>query len=244
MENMSRLSNGQATNKRLKLDSEEYKVSANNCITLHLFDPSPHSSSWPPRNVSSSFKPEFTHQIFGDDEEIVGYKGLVIDIYFSQRDFQACVAVAFEDKAHGATEIFGALEESFPGGLTQDKQQYLATVTKHAGASLHHLGSAVSVPGLQNNLLIAQANLAGGSQELKVSVLLQSDISSLGHGFAQSACSQLTICLQDLHARLQPFLLFFIDGASFIEADDSKWELLLATEQRAGQDIIVSSFWL
>ena len=46
--------------------------------------------------------------------------------------------------------------------------------------------------------------------------------------------------MQALHSRLQPFLLFFIDGASFIDAEDTKWELLVATEQHAGQEIVVS----
>ena len=45
--------------------------------------------------------------------------------------------------------------------------------------------------------------------------------------------------MQDLHARMQPFLLFFIDGASFIDEDDAKWEFLLAVEERAGQDVVV-----
>ena len=45
--------------------------------------------------------------------------------------------------------------------------------------------------------------------------------------------------MQDLHARLQPFLLFFIDGASFIDEDDPKWEVVLATEQHAGQEVVV-----
>lgn len=30
----------------------------------------------------TTFHPQFTHQIFGKDEEIVGYKGLRIDIYY------------------------------------------------------------------------------------------------------------------------------------------------------------------
>ena len=47
--------------------------------------------------------------------------------------------------------------------------------------------------------------------------------------------------MQDLHAKMQPFLLFFIDGASFIDEDDAKWELLLAVEGSAGQDVVVSS---
>lgn len=47
------------------------------------------------------------------------------------------------------------------------------------------------------------------------------------------------MCMQALHLRLQPFLLFFIDGASFIDAEDMRWELLLATEQHEGQETVV-----
>ena len=172
MENMFRLSNGQAAAKRLKTDSEEYKVCANECITLHLLDPSTSSSSWPPSGVTGSFKPEFTHQIFGDDEEIVGYKGLAVDIYFSQADFQAFVEIAFEDKADGATDILSTLQGHFPGGLTSDKQQFLTVPKKQAGAPLHKLGSPLSVPEVRKGLSVTQANLAGGSRELKVIILV------------------------------------------------------------------------
>lgn len=47
--------------------------------------------------------------------------------------------------------------------------------------------------------------------------------------------------LQALHCRLQPFLLFFIDGASFIDAEDNRWELLVATEQHNGRETVVST---
>lgn len=165
MENMFRLSNGQATAKRLKTDAEDFKASANDCITLHLFDPAKTSSSWPPSSLSSSFKPEFTHQIFGDDEEIVGYRGLAVDIYFSQLDFQACVEVKFEDKAHGATDIFSTLQKHFPGGITADKELYMAAV---AAASHANLGHALLIPGGKGSVTIKEANLANSNQDLQV----------------------------------------------------------------------------
>ena len=167
MENMFRLSNGQATAKRFKTNSEDYKVCANDCITVHLFDPAKtQGSAWPPNGVSSSFKPEFTHQIFGDDEEIVGYTGLSVDIYFSQSDFQACIDIKFEDKLHGATDILSVLQEHFPGGVTSDKQQYLAAVND---SSQPNLGTALSLPGVHHGITVKQANLASAAQELQVS---------------------------------------------------------------------------
>ena len=164
MENMFRLSNGQATTKRHKTDAEEHKASANECMTLHLIDPAKTTSSWPPNSVSSSFKPEFTHQIFGDDEEILGYRGLTVDIYFSQVDFQACVEVKYEDKAHGATEIVSTLQKHFPGGMTADGEQYVAAVAAASPADLGH-----ALPGVKADVTIREANLASSKQGLQVS---------------------------------------------------------------------------
>lgn len=41
------------------------------------------------------------------------------------------------------------------------------------------------------------------------------------------------VTMQDLHARIEPLLLFFIDGASAIEKDE-KWEVLLALQPAQG----------
>lgn len=169
MENMFRLSNGQATTKRLKTEAEDYKASTNDCIRLHLFDPAKTTnSSWPPTSLSSSFRPEFTHQIFGDREEIVGYNGLAVDIYFSQLDFQAYVEVKFDDKAHGAMDIVSTLQEHFPGGLTADQKEYMAAVAAASPPDLHHVGHALPLPGVKHGVTVREINLAGSTLELQV----------------------------------------------------------------------------
>lgn len=169
MENMFRLSNGQATTKRLKTDSEEYKVCANECLTLHLIKPALQGSTWPPK-AAFSFKPEFTHQIFGDDEQIIGYKGLAINIYFSQRDFRACADVTFTDKAHGAIDILATLKKHFPAGLTADKQQFLSDLS-NTSIVVKSLGRELPVPGLTSKLAVVQVTLAQSNDTLKVNFL-------------------------------------------------------------------------
>lgn len=39
---------------------------------------------------------------------------------------------------------------------------------------------------------------------------------------------------------MQPLLLFFIDAASFIDADDPRWELLIAITSHNGIKAVVS----
>ena len=194
MENMFRLSNGQATTKRLKTDAEGYKASANDCITLHLIDPAKTTSSWPPNSVSSSFKPDFTHQIFGEDEEIVGYRGLTVDIYFSQVDFQACVEVKFEDKAHKATDIVSTLQKHFPGGITADREQYVAAV---AAASPADLGHALTEA--KAGVTIREANLATSGQGLQVSCkVLESWLSGTSiYSTVHTHLSACRLCILD-----------------------------------------------
>ena len=51
--------------------------------------------------------------------------------------------------------------------------------------------------------------------------------------------------LQDLHARLQPLLIFFIDASNFIDDGDgnidARWELYLGVEElEGGHHVIVS----
>lgn len=46
--------------------------------------------------------------------------------------------------------------------------------------------------------------------------------------------------VQDLHARLQPLLMFFVDGASFINAEEREWDFLLAVHTEGDCITIVS----
>jgi hypothetical protein len=46
--------------------------------------------------------------------------------------------------------------------------------------------------------------------------------------------------MQEIHARLEPLMLFTIDGANFIEKDDSKWEVVLAVMEKPTGQMLVS----
>lgn len=50
----------------------------------------------------------------------------------------------------------------------------------------------------------------------------------------------IIVSLQDMHARMQPLLLFFVDAASVIDQEDEDWDLLLAVQQQDGRPQIVS----
>lgn len=45
--------------------------------------------------------------------------------------------------------------------------------------------------------------------------------------------------MQDMHARFEPLLLFFIDGASLVEKGDDKWEALIAVQPTPAGNLTV-----
>ena len=169
MENMSGIANGQPAAKRLKTNAEDFKVSANDCICLHLVDPQKASSFPSPTCVSHSFKPEFTHQLFGDDEEIVGYKGLSVNIYFSQTDFKAFADIKYSHKIHGATDVFKILQDNFPAGICQDLQQYVSTLSATPDHQLHNMGDSLDTEASGSSVHVIHATLADSSKEVQAS---------------------------------------------------------------------------
>jgi len=48
------------------------------------------------------FEPEFTHQIFRDDETIFGYKGLEVNVYMQAHLFKTLIEVTYAEKVQSA----------------------------------------------------------------------------------------------------------------------------------------------
>lgn len=67
---------------------------------------------------NAGYKAEYLHQIFGENEEINGYRKLWIDIYFSGAQLLPYVEINYHSKEISADDIIQKLEESvFPQGI-------------------------------------------------------------------------------------------------------------------------------
>jgi len=77
----------------------------------------------------STFHPQFTYPIFGDEEQIFGYKGLVIRLRFAAHDLRPHVHISYDERFKAvddttATDLLGALKPFVPEG--QLNRRYLA----------------------------------------------------------------------------------------------------------------------
>lgn len=71
-----------------------------------------------------SFSPAYTYPIFGDAQEIFGYKDLKISLQYHARDMRPCVSVTYgkKFKAIGETkptDIEGTLKGFLPSGRAE-----------------------------------------------------------------------------------------------------------------------------
>ncbi|GIL67145.1 hypothetical protein Vafri_20587 [Volvox africanus] len=160
---------------------------------------------------------DFLHQHFGDSEQIRGYRGLKITIWIHVRTYHTWVDIQFAGKRPGADKLGPIFDGAFPSGYCRSQDEFVETAVAAAAAmpDLLTLGDCVGTVPLPPTAYGITSEAADGSGDfLEVSVRR-----------FQVATAPPEV--KALHSRLEPLLLFTIDGAQFIDADDPQWELLL-----------------
>eukprot|EP00803_Ostreobium_quekettii_P008840 evm.model.scf_195.5 EVM.evm.TU.scf_195.5 scf_195:32086-36316(-) len=204
--------------KRPRIDNgdgrpDEWVASANDALRFHLLD------DFPPRSAGTEldhgrgevFSPEYTHQVFGEEEEIHGYMGLRVDVWLSARTFFAMASVAFERRRPQSEDVMGKMGAAWGAGLTSGREEFERAVGGEPVADFMAEGRVVGRrPQPEGETVVVCARLSTASDALKA-----------------------------LHARMEPLLLYFVDGASSIDNGDPKWDIYLALQQQGDTTRVV-----
>ena len=82
--------------------------------------------------TAEPFEPEFTHQVFREDETIFGFRDLRIDIFQSAHLFKTYVKVRFAEKVKStlnpADDVVAALRAHFGEEMMTDEKAFLETL--------------------------------------------------------------------------------------------------------------------
>lgn len=150
--------------KRQKPDP--FVVSANEALTFKLLDPKGEAEL----RVDHEFHPEFTHQVFGADEEIKGYSGLRIDIFVSQHSFHTHVNVGYDKKQVGCENIMGKLQENFSGSIISDRQEFQNALQETPKLSKEELGQPLVTTSAADGSAISiyQSDVKKAASQVKV----------------------------------------------------------------------------
>eukprot|EP00878_Enallax_costatus_P032718 GHUV01035978.1.p1 GENE.GHUV01035978.1~~GHUV01035978.1.p1 ORF type:complete len:242 (+),score=25.95 GHUV01035978.1:102-827(+) len=193
--------------------AEYHAVPAQDTVTFHLLLAT--TAEQLQRQMASGgmpFKCEFYNQVFGESEEINGYKGLQVHIWFAANSYHCWVNIQYESKRPGADDVLTLLQAWWPQPFTTDKQEFINRVTSAPARDFsQEVGTAVG-------------RIAGKGYEVKL---------------YHSRMVDTPDWFKELHARMEPLLVFTIDGANFLDVRDSKWEVVAAVMEKDGQQCMV-----
>ncbi|ORX99787.1 histone acetyltransferase type B [Basidiobolus meristosporus CBS 931.73] len=188
----------------LKPENAEWVCSSNNALELKLVRPLP--------KPAEGFHPAFTYPLFGEAEQIYGYKNLKVKLHYSSGSLATYLGIQFSETLgakQGATEIEKELMEHLGEGVYSNHDLFMAKVQEDyetfrpIGEKIHEYQSK-------------KAKYPENVQE---------------HCFEIYKATFNTPGFKEYHRRLQIFALFYIEGASYIEEDDDRWEIALIYEK-------------
>ncbi|KAI8437644.1 hypothetical protein MSG28_011895 [Choristoneura fumiferana] len=165
----------------------------------------------------TSFAPEMCHQVFGENENIFGYTDLRIRLYYSAGSLQTYLGIEYTEKIEPsvsdgmkADDIEGAMKKILAPGYVTNLDQFVSLLEKDN--SFRPMGKMI-------HSYTSSPREGGEKHTFEV---YMSDTSTPGFlGF---------------HERLQTFLLWYVDAASFIDVDDDQWTFFTVFEKYSTSD--------
>ncbi|CAI7652745.1 hypothetical protein N7533_012321 [Penicillium manginii] len=113
---------------------EDWSCDANDALHITVVQP----GDTKPKTLST-FHPQFTYPIFGDDEQIFGYKGLVIRLRFAAHDLRPHVHISYDDRFKAvddtaATDLLATLKPFIPEEALINLPEYEKNVQEDPSA--------------------------------------------------------------------------------------------------------------
>ncbi|CAK1545703.1 unnamed protein product [Leptosia nina] len=163
-------------------------------------------------NDETSFGPEMCHQVFGENENIFGYTDLQIKLYYSAGSLLTYLGVTYSEKIDSqkleglkADDIEGELKKVLAPGYYTNLDQFVSALEK----------DKVFIPhGKLLHSFSVEPNDGGDKRTFEVYY-----------------CETSTPGFLNFHKRLQTFLLWYVDAASFIDVDDDQWTFFTMFEK-------------
>ncbi|GME84204.1 unnamed protein product [Ambrosiozyma monospora] len=172
-------------------DPAAWTMSSNDSLFISLAEPT----------RALTFNPEFTYPIFGEAEQIFGYKDLRINLAFDCESLKPFIGVKFSSKvSEDVKKLDEELLKFLPKDdvLVQDEIKWLDSIEQEK----------FEKPG------VVVGTYPGTTEEDEdfVYEIRKFKPSEGGNGLS-------------LHKRMQIFVLLFIEAGSYIEADDPIWDV-------------------
>lgn len=152
------------------------------------------------------FHPEFTHQIFGENENIFGYTDLKIKMFYSSSKLERFIGIEYSEKVDTKAskgvegdDILSLIKEKIPGEFTSNIDEF-------------------------SKRLESEFEFKPMGEKLNEFTV---DHEGVERTFEVYRCTVTDPGFMKYHGKMQTWLLWFIDGASYIDIDDDRWEFFI-----------------
>jgi len=165
---------------------------------------------------TTTFHPEYAHVFFGDDEQLTGYHEPQISFYFNAWSFRSYLHFTHQQqhKVLPAPDPIAKITPYLaPDSFTTNWEEFQSQIAKDRAES-KTFGELVSSYTLEDRQNPGQ----------------QRTFSIRFHQFGKDD-STFDEEFLEFHTRVQSFILLEIDGGTYIEARDPRWEIFLLYEQ-------------
>ncbi|NXX35007.1 HAT1 acetyltransferase, partial [Nicator chloris] len=184
----------------------EYKCNTNEAIQLKLV-------RFPEEleDENTTFNPEYSHQVFGDDEIAFGYKGLKILLYYIAGNLSTLFRIEYTSKVNErfdcveADDVESKIREIIPPGFCTNTDDFVSLLEKEV--NFKPFGMLLHTYAIHNE---------EAGEDITYQIY-KADMTCPG--------------FREYHERLQTFLMWFIETASFIDVDDERWNYFLVFEK-------------
>ncbi|XP_015175660.1 PREDICTED: histone acetyltransferase type B catalytic subunit [Polistes dominula] len=172
-------------------------VDSNECLEFKLI-----------RNVDdleddkTSFKPEMSHQVFGDSETIFGYQDLKVKLYYSAGSLETYLGMTYSEKVNKLTYDVEADEV-----LPKIACKLAPKIHSNLDTFVESLKKDKTFRPYGELIYSFSVNDRGNARQFEI---YKADMSCKG--------------FKEYHERLQTFVLWYIDAANFIDIDDDQWD--------------------
>ncbi|KAL2850604.1 acyl-CoA N-acyltransferase [Aspergillus pseudoustus] len=173
----------------------EWSCDANDAVQVTIVQPDSQKTK-----TLSSFHPQFTYPIFGDEERIFGYKGLIIRLRFAAHNLRPHVHVSYDEK-------FTAVDDAEPLDVVKTLNDFLPD---EAFSTLPEFEKAVQEEDAKDFVppgkLVHSYALRGRNYEIWAASLADPQV-------------------QQLLNRFQIMVSFLIEAGTPLTTDDPDWTL-------------------
>ncbi|KAI8897822.1 acyl-CoA N-acyltransferase [Globomyces pollinis-pini] len=149
---------------------------------------------------SLKFHPDFSYPFFGEEEKIFGYKNLKLKLHYSAGSLNAYLGISYSNAISSGNTLPQDVIKQITAKITHPitfNYDQFLVKVKEDERSFKPMGEKIH----------------------------EYQINNITYEYYR--CDFEMKRFKDYHRRLQTFVLWFIEGASFIEDDDERWQCVL-----------------